>query len=91
MTDTPHTLREGIAAIVDKHTGEWKAGHNHLIVDQILSLLEQEINKARVKQLEELVRLATDGKRKGQDDCIERETLEYLLKEALKPKNGGKS
>jgi hypothetical protein len=36
------TLQGAIEAVVNKHTGEWKAGHNHLVVDQLLAIIEKE-------------------------------------------------
>lgn len=36
-----HQLKRNIEEIVDRHTSEWKAGHNHLIVEQVLKAVEQ--------------------------------------------------
>lgn len=44
MTD----LRSDIEAIVDRHTIEWKAGHGHLIVTQILDTIEKHLPEEKV-------------------------------------------
>lgn len=36
-------LKYEIDSIVEKHTGEWKAGHEHLVTDQLLELIESEM------------------------------------------------
>lgn len=34
-------FKEQLAEILDRHTGEWKAGHNHLILEQVMSALAE--------------------------------------------------
>lgn len=40
-------LKRNIEEIIDRHTPEWKAGHNHLIVEQVLKAVEQHLKKQR--------------------------------------------
>ena len=37
--------------IVNKHTGEWKAGRNDLVVEQIMQLFQTELAKERQRLL----------------------------------------
>lgn len=47
MTNTSHTLREKITQLLDTTYGQ----HSKPTADQILSLFEEEIRKARVKEV----------------------------------------
>ena len=42
-------IRKEIDKIIDKHTMEWKAGHNHLIGDQLEALITLHIREARIE------------------------------------------
>lgn len=37
-----------LCEIIDKHTGEWKAGHNHLICEQLTTYITKEKAKAEL-------------------------------------------
>lgn len=34
-----------LEGIIDRHTLEWKAGHNHLIVEQVLSAIKEALEE----------------------------------------------
>lgn len=42
-------LKRNIEEIMDRHTSEWKAGHNHLIVEQVLKAVEQHEERLKRK------------------------------------------
>jgi hypothetical protein len=63
LKDGNGSLRSEIGEIVDKHTVDWKAGHNHLIVDQILALIESKMEELYNPEITDL---EVDGY-KGED------------------------
>lgn len=46
MTIGYTALREAVTELVNKHTQEWKAGHDHLIVEQLMHLYQRHLEEA---------------------------------------------